>query len=173
MQKTLLQLNVNRPVFLTEIDDATKYDEDDQQRGNSETRDDDGLPVFGELGDDAIILHSSGSTGRSKLIRRTNGQLMAEVQGVSEVTHYTNDDVFFVAVPLYHAYGFGSCFVASLHAHANLVLFPGNLPALLAKDKMHDALIKYGVTILPGVFWSNSIGQIISRQLLSINEVSK
>jgi long-chain acyl-CoA synthetase len=108
-------------------------------------------PVICADTDDAFLFHSSGSTGGSKLIRRTHGQMMAEVESFAQGAQTHSEDVFFATVPLYHAHGFGNCLLAALRARARLVVFPDQLNALLARDMMAEAVQAHGVTVFPAV----------------------
>lgn len=109
------------------------------------------VPVEVDADADAFIFHSSGSTGRSKLIRRTHRQIMSEVESFAQAAATSADDVFFSTVPLYHAHGFGNAMLAALRAQAKLVLFPTSLPAILARDKQLDMLQEHKATIFPAV----------------------
>lgn len=53
----------------------------------------------------AVVLHTAGSTGRSKLVPRTYGQVRAECDSVFETIHTSPDDVIFGMLPLYHCHG--------------------------------------------------------------------
>lgn len=108
-------------------------------------------PVIGNDDEDAFIFHSSGSTGRSKLIRRTYAQMRAEVKGFAEAAGATPNDCFLSTVPLFHAHGFSNCLLASLHAGARLVIAPPDLSAMLARNTLAELAEQHRATILPAV----------------------
>ena len=99
----------------------------------------------------ACIFHSSGSTGRSKLIRRTHGQILAEVEGFAAVAHGNPDDVWLSAVPLFHAHGFSNCMLASIRAAARLVIAPEGLNAVLGRDALAELVEAHRATVCPAV----------------------
>lgn len=108
-------------------------------------------PVECSADNDAFIFHSSGSTGRSKLIRRSHGQMRAEVEGFAAATDVGQDDCFLSVVPLYHAHGFGNCLLAALRARARLVIAPDGLNALLGRDRLVELAERERATVLPAV----------------------
>lgn len=108
-------------------------------------------PVLGQDDEDAFIFHSSGSTGRSKLIRRTYAQMRAEVKGFAEAAGTTAEDCFLSTVPLFHAHGFSNSLLASLHAGARLVIAPPDLNAVLARNMLAELAEQHRASILPAV----------------------
>lgn len=100
--------------------------------------------------DDAVIFHSSGSTGRSKLLRRTHGQIMAEVVAFAARARTHANDVFLSSVPLFHAHGFANCMMATIAAGARLVLAPEGL-GLLGRDTLAELAERHRATVMPAV----------------------
>ena len=97
----------------------------------------------------ALFQYSSGSTGRQKRVGRTHAQCVAEARLVSETLGLTPDDRVLCAVPLYHAYGFGDCFLAALGSGATLVIQPSPQPFAVKRAQMLELIERHGVTVLP------------------------
>lgn len=107
-----------------------------------------------EVGADteALWQFSSGSTGRPKIAARTHFNIITEAQSISKTIGINAGDKVFCAVPLFHAYGFGSAMMASVYKGATLILI----------DRFHpreilDILEKERVTIFFGVPYMFSI----------------
>ncbi|HTZ54516.1 MAG TPA: long-chain fatty acid--CoA ligase [Candidatus Acidoferrum sp.] len=106
----------------------------------------DGL-VARKDGDDAVILYTSGTTGRPKgaVLTQNNIVLNASVC-VSDLFYLTADDVFLACLPLFHAFGQTCVMNAAFRAGASIVLmqrFEGNAAL--------DLMIAHGVTVFAGV----------------------
>ncbi|MBU6952869.1 class I adenylate-forming enzyme family protein [Hahella sp. HN01] len=116
---------------------------------------DDGLPVTDEAAPevrypgaaDAVIMFSSGSTGAPKQVVRTQAQVLAEVEGSAVTLRITHEDVIACSVPLFHAHGFGNCFLAALMNGGTLLIHHGEFNA----RKMMRLVSEYQATLLPSV----------------------
>jgi malonyl-CoA/methylmalonyl-CoA synthetase len=73
----------------------------------------------------AAILHTSGTTGRSKGARLTHDDLVSNALTLKDTWRFTVNDVLIHALPIYHTHGL---FVAS-----NVTLFSGASMVFLAK----------------------------------------
>jgi long-chain acyl-CoA synthetase len=72
--------------------------------------------------DPAVYMFSSGSTGKSKRVTRTVGQIVREYEALAATVGLTSSEVILCTVPLYHAHGFGNAFMAALLSGGRLVL---------------------------------------------------
>lgn len=68
------------------------------------------------------ILYTSGTTGFPKGAMLTHENVFYAGKTVTECNACTQEDVFLVAVPLFHVFGVAACFSASLYSQAKLVL---------------------------------------------------
>lgn len=104
-------------------------------------------PAMVSAQEDAIIMFSSGSTGTPKQVVRTHGQLTAEIEAARATIGLTSSDVIMCSVPLYHAHGFGNCFLAALMNGGTLLIQHGEFnPRAVVK-----LIREYGATIYPSV----------------------
>jgi len=103
--------------------------------------------VSREPGDDAVILYTSGTTGRPKgaVLSQLNLVLNAQIT-VTDVTEMTPDDVILGCLPLFHSFGQTCAMNAGLMAGATLVLMP-RFDGAAALDLM----VRHQVTIFEGV----------------------
>ncbi len=96
--------------------------------------------VPGVAADVALLLHTSGTTGRPKQVPLLQQNLVAS--GRSMVRHYrlTAEDVSYVAMPLFHIHGLvGSTFAALLAGGSAVVpgrVAPGRFPAQLERHRV-------------------------------------
>ena len=101
--------------------------------------------------DDALHQYSSGSTGRAKRVVRTHGQCVAEGRLVAASLEITPDDTILCALPLFHAYGFGDCFLTALASGARLLIQPNPQPFVVRRRKTLDLIETERVTVFPAV----------------------
>ncbi len=103
--------------------------------------------VTRDPGDDAVILYTSGTTGRPKgaVLTHNNIVLNASVV-VSDLFYATPDDVFLACLPLFHAFGQTCVMNAAFRCGASIVLMPrfDGASAL-------DLMLAHGVTVFAGV----------------------
>lgn len=72
---------------------------------------------------DAVLEQfSSGSTARPKLARRTHSNLLKEAENISQTIKISSRDKILCAVPLFHAYGFGTGMLSAIYSGAALIL---------------------------------------------------
>jgi oxalate---CoA ligase len=92
----------------------------------------------GEAGDTALVLHTSGTTSRPKLVALTQENLVASARSMTQHYRLTPDDVSYVAMPLFHVHGLVASTFAALLAGGTAVvprrLAPGRVRAQLARD---------------------------------------
>ncbi len=93
-------------------------------------------------GDDvALLLHTSGTTGKPKQVPLLQRNLVSSAR--SMVGHYalTSEDVSYVAMPLFHVHGLVASTLAALSAGGTVVV-----PRRLAPRRFGDHLAAHGVT---------------------------
>ncbi len=80
-----------------------------------------------EPGDTAVILYTSGTSGHSKGVMLSHGNLMANVRSATFVVHLDQPWRFLSLLPLAHAYEFTIGFMLPLISGAS-VFYPGIIP---------------------------------------------
>ena len=97
--------------------------------------------------DDAVLLYTSGTTGRPKGARLTHTNLrsnaMATATGLGRLGP---DDVVFAALPMFHVFGLSVVLNGAVFAGSTLSLMPRFEP-----EAAYDQLQDHGITFLPGV----------------------
>lgn len=87
----------------------------------------------------ALLVYTSGTTGRPKGALHTQGNLMANMRIAAEVQSITPDDRVLTALPLFHVGGLCIQTLPALHAGAQVLLQPrfdaGALLACIAQDR--------------------------------------
>jgi len=74
-------------------------------------------------GDDALIVYTSGTTGRPKGAVHTHGSLLAGVQSIRLAWDWQPSDRLILALPLFHVHGLCAGLFGSLTAGASAVVF--------------------------------------------------
>jgi len=100
-----------------------------------------------DLAAPALYMFSSGSTGKSKRVTRTQRNLLAEYDAFVATANVNVNDCILCTVPLYHAHGFCNTLLAALLTGARLVLPSGEFNARTTMN----LLVENGVTIYPAV----------------------
>lgn len=76
-------------------------------------------------GDMALVLHTSGTTARPKIVPLTNGNLVASARHIGESLALGPDDVCLNVMPLFHIHGLVAAVLSSLRAGAGVCCTPG------------------------------------------------
>ncbi|MDQ4098045.1 MAG: long-chain fatty acid--CoA ligase [Actinomycetota bacterium] len=105
----------------------------------------DGLPPTGP-DDTAVILYTSGTTGRAKGAELTHANLYANADVASRLAPIGPETVALVTLPLFHAFGMTVMHNAVLHVGGRLVLLP-RFTAAAALEMM----TRHRVTFFGGV----------------------
>ncbi len=97
-------------------------------------------PHPAETGDTAVILYTSGTTGRPKGAQLTHGNLIACASIFADVLELTSEDRFGTALPLFHVFGQAVVMGTTLRGGASLSLLErfdaGDLLELLRRDRL-------------------------------------
>lgn len=78
-----------------------------------------------DLDDEALILHTSGTTSRPKMVPLTHRNLSASATNISQVLQLTRGDRCLNIMPLFHIHGLMAALCASLQAGGSVVCSPG------------------------------------------------
>ncbi|MDQ4070664.1 MAG: long-chain fatty acid--CoA ligase [Actinomycetota bacterium] len=96
--------------------------------------------------DTAVVLYTSGTTGKPKGAELTHGNLLANARVPHELVGLAPDTVALVALPLFHAFGMTVMHNAVLAVGGTLVLQPRFTPAAAA-----ELIERHRVTFFGGV----------------------
>jgi oxalate---CoA ligase len=87
-----------------------------------------GTPARGGMGDEddpALLLHTSGTTSRPKLVPLLQRNLLASAENIGRTLALTREDVCLNIMPLFHIHGLMAATLASLAAGASVSCTPG------------------------------------------------
>lgn len=93
-----------------------------------------------------LLLQSSGTTGRPKIVRRPAPAVDAVAHAVAAAVGLRPEDRVLAAIPLCHAYGVENAMLAPLVAGSCVLTCDGFPPAAITR-----AFAEGGVTVFPGV----------------------
>jgi long-chain acyl-CoA synthetase len=96
--------------------------------------------------DTAVVLYTSGTTGRPKGAELTHANLRRNVEAVLALFALERDDVILGALPLFHSFGQTCALNAAVAAGARLVLMPR-----FAAGEALELIEREGVTVFEGV----------------------
>src|ERR671936_1107208 len=80
---------------------------------------------FAEADDVALVLHTSGSTSRPKLVPLLHRNVTASARNIATALQLTADDVCLNIMPLFHIHGLMAAVLASLGAGSQVSCSPG------------------------------------------------
>jgi long-chain acyl-CoA synthetase len=93
-----------------------------------------------EPGDTAVLLYTSGTTGRPKGAQLTHGNLHSNALAARELFGTRADDVVFGGLPLFHSFGQTCALNASLSIGATVTMLPrfdpGKALEVIARDRV-------------------------------------
>lgn len=82
-------------------------------------------PGFASSEDVALVLHTSGTTSRPKIVPLTHANLCASAQNVRAALDLKQSDICLNVMPLFHIHGLIGALLSSLSAGASIVCTPG------------------------------------------------
>ena len=103
-------------------------------------------PVPVAASDPAIILYTSGTTGKPKGATLTHANILSNARSCVSVFGFTADDVIFGGLPLFHAFGQTVSMNAAFAASATVALLPRFTP-----DGALNLIERAGVSVLAAV----------------------
>ena len=89
-------------------------------------------PVLASLEETALILHTSGTTSRPKIVPLTHANLYYSVQNIVGTYTLTPADTCLNMMPLFHIHGLVGALGASLASGGSIICAPGFLPDQVA-----------------------------------------
>jgi malonyl-CoA/methylmalonyl-CoA synthetase len=118
-------------------------------------------------GDAALILFTSGTTGRPKGAVHSHGSLWANAEALREAWRWSPDDRLVHALPMFHAHGLCVGLLGTLHAGAAAVLLPRfGVPEVLGACARFRATLFFGVpTMYHRLHASGRAGELGSLRL--------
>ncbi|MGA2582621.1 MAG: AMP-binding protein [Tepidisphaeraceae bacterium] len=93
----------------------------------------------------AMLLTSSGTTGKPKIAHRNAVSLNGIVASITDAVQFDESDRVLAAVPLCHAYGVEHSLLAAISAGAKVHILRGFELSLILKS------LRQGITVFPGV----------------------
>lgn len=94
----------------------------------------------------AILLYTSGTTGRPKAVMLTHRNILSVASAASRIRSLTPGDRIYAVLPLSHVVGFTVLLVGTLFSGATVVISPRFDPAAVIRD-----ITEHHVTIMLGV----------------------
>jgi acyl-CoA synthetase (AMP-forming)/AMP-acid ligase II len=82
-------------------------------------------PGFAQADDVALVLHTSGTTSRPKIVPLSHKNLAASATHIRETLALTPEDICLNIMPLFHIHGLIAAVLSSLAAGASVVCTPG------------------------------------------------
>ncbi len=107
--------------------------------------------------DVALVLHTSGTTSRPKMVPLTHRNLCASAMAIGQTLALTPDDVCLNVMPLFHIHGLVGVLLSSLAAGASVICTPGyngdHFRAWLKRDRptWYSAVPTVHQSVLEGV----------------------
>jgi long-chain acyl-CoA synthetase len=121
--------------------------------------------------DTAVILYTSGTTGRPKGAELTHGNLISNAEVTqSDLLHLDGDDVVFGGLPLFHSFGQTVTLNTTVAAGASLVMLPRFDPrAALGLMAEHQVTVFAGVPTMYSAFLTVSDAPELPRLRVCIS----
>ncbi len=97
--------------------------------------------------DIAIILYTSGTTGRPKGVMLTYKNLLSNVKAIIKAMHFTKDDRFLVFLPMFHTFMITAELLTPIYLGATVILLKSVKPF----SKVIETVEKENITVFMGV----------------------
>ena len=81
--------------------------------------------AFSEPGDEALVLHTSGTTSRPKVVPLSNANVAASARNIAATLRLEASDVGLNIMPLFHIHGLIASLLSSMVAGGHVVCTPG------------------------------------------------
>lgn len=110
------------------------------------------LSVATENNDPAVILYTSGTTGRPKGAQLSHFNMYTNAAMTNQLFESTNRDIHLITLPLFHSFGQTTQMNAGIMSGCSLVIIPKFDP-----DVVLSAMQEHGVTLFAGVptmYWA-------------------
>ena len=85
-------------------------------------------PILSKLEDTALLLHTSGTTSRPKIVPLTHRNVFFSVHNIANTYSLSSTDRCLNMMPLFHIHGLIGALSASLIAGASVICAPGFIP---------------------------------------------
>ena len=82
-------------------------------------------PIYSTANDEALVLHTSGTTSRPKIVPLSQGNICASAHNIAATLALTRDDLCLNIMPLFHIHGLMAAVMASLAAGAGVICSTG------------------------------------------------
>src|SRR3984957_10537154 len=83
------------------------------------------MPVFAQPGDEALVLHTSGTTARPKMVPLTQANLAASARNIAASLGLDPSDRCLNVMPLFHIHGFVGALLSTMVSGGSIVCTPG------------------------------------------------
>jgi malonyl-CoA/methylmalonyl-CoA synthetase len=118
------------------------------------------------LDDTALIIFTSGTTGKPKGVPLSHGNLLASAHAVRLAWRWTPDDTLALCLPLFHVHGLGVGLHGTLVAGAGAVLMPKFEPSAIAAS---GASLFFGVPTMYHRLAESSSLPVLSSLRLAVS----
>ncbi len=89
----------------------------------------------------ALILHTSGTTGRPKTVPLTHANISKSMDNIANTYKLTKNDKTYIVMPLFHVHGLIGALLSTLHTQGSVII-----PTRFSAHKFWDDFVKYGAT---------------------------
>lgn len=80
--------------------------------------------TYPTVNDKALILHTSGTTSRPKMVPLTHRNLCTSARNISETLNLTPDDICLNVMPLFHIHGLIGALLSTIYTGATIICTP-------------------------------------------------
>ncbi|KZO01191.1 fatty acid--CoA ligase family protein [Pseudobacillus badius] len=124
---------------------------------------DKGLPSFQPPDvseeDTAVILYTSGTTGKPKGAMLTHKNLYSNARDIGSYLQFSDKDRIITALPMFHVFCLSVCLNAPLISGATMIIFPKFSPrAVFAQARQHKATVFAGVPTMYNFLYQSDEG---------------